>query len=45
MLAPRKFLDWRLVEGASCSRDGITITPLARILTVRWPGGGIHWRT
>ena len=34
---------WHLVPGASVTRDGMTITPLARQLTLRWPGGGIWW--
>ncbi len=47
MPAFRDFFQWRLVEGASCTRDGTTVTPLVRILAVRWPvrwpGGGL-WR-
>jgi hypothetical protein len=43
MPARRKIVEWRLVEGASYTRDGTTVTPVARILAVRWPGGGF-WR-
>jgi hypothetical protein len=34
---------WRLLKGTSITRDGTTVTPLARSLTVGWPGGGLAW--
>ena len=37
----REIITWRLEEGASTTRDGTTVTPLARILAIRWPGGGL----
>jgi hypothetical protein len=39
----RDILDWRLIEGASVTRSGVTATPLTRLAALRWRGGALVW--
>lgn len=36
-------IEWRDSPGVPATVGDTTITPLARSLTVRWPGGGAVW--
>jgi len=43
-MAERKpMFRYALVDGAPVSAGGVRATPQARVLEVRWPGGGLVW--
>ncbi|MBF6590458.1 MAG: hypothetical protein IVW57_07985 [Ktedonobacterales bacterium] len=37
----RESIRWRLETGKSVTRDGTTVTPLTRVMLLRWPGGAL----
>lgn len=43
MSVDEPWLSWRTEYGTPFSVGGRRITPLAQVVIVRWPGGGLVW--
>jgi len=39
----KQVMQWRTRSGDRVTADGVTVTPQAQALTVRWPNGGLVW--
>lgn len=43
MAERKRTFRYALVDGEPISAAGIRVTPQARVLELRWPGGGLVW--